>query len=109
MPSNGLFAPCLQVAQLSFGGSPSGPRRVAGNTSLSGSRYSVLRFLTSRIPYHAVTRCGVLSDHCPNSRVLWQKVQFTPSPFDIDIIREYVSSVVWIDEPMPAAGSALVA
>ena len=31
------------------------------------------------MPYHAVARCGVLWSQAVNDRLLWQKVQFTPS------------------------------
>ncbi len=39
-----------------------------------------------RMPYHAVARCGVLSSQRQNERLLWQKVQLTPSACDMCII-----------------------
>ena len=42
---------------------------------------------TMRMPYQALIRFGVLCDQSAKARVLWQKLQLTPIPSDICIIR----------------------
>ena len=59
--------------------------------------YSLFTSRTIRMPCQAVTRCGGLSDQSCMARVLWQKVQFTPRPSDMCIMRAYVHSVCLID------------
>ena len=72
-PSSGLYAPLWQVAQLSFGPSfISAPCRFGGKVSASGSRYSLFRFRTMRMPYQACARVEGLVLHSPIERLLWQ-------------------------------------
>ena len=52
-----------------------------------------------RMPYQAWTRLGVLVSHCATERVLWQKVQFTPSDCDMLIMIAKVFSASWIGLP----------
>ena len=86
-PYSGLYAPWWQVAQLPFATSPVGPSRLAGNTPVNGTMYSLLISRAMRMPYQATARCGVaLAPHSANACVLWQYVQFTPSEFDQWII-----------------------
>ncbi len=41
------------------------------------------------MPAYAVTRCGGACSQLENCRELWQKVQFTPSASDCEIISAY--------------------
>ena len=61
---------------------------------------------TIRMPYQALTRCGVLWLQFEKARVLWQYVQLTPSALLMCIINAYVYSACLIDCPLPA-GSAV--
>ena len=39
-----------------------------------------------RMPWKAVSRCGVLWSQSKNERLLWQKVQLTPSYWEMFIM-----------------------
>ena len=64
-----------------------------------------------RMPYQAVVRCGGLSAQLAIERVLWQKVQFTPSDWLMCTIRPNVPSVARMPVVLlagPVTGSAVV-
>ena len=73
--------------------------------------YSLFNSRAMRIPYQAVTRCGVeLAPQAAKACVLWQYVQLTPNEFDQCIIVEYVCSVCLMelrlaDAPVMASAS----
>ena len=71
-PSSGLKAPWWQVVQFTLGTSPCGPSRLAGNTPFRLSRKLALTSRTMRMPYQALTRCGVDWLQFEKARVLWQ-------------------------------------